>query len=69
VSFAMRSALRRAAMLVAVVGLLGSLLAPPVRARHQERGELSRVQGKLDAIAKVLADADQVARALVRGRP
>jgi hypothetical protein len=41
-----------------------------VQARHQEQAELSEVQDKLDAIAKVLADtradADQVARALVQ---
>jgi septal ring factor EnvC (AmiA/AmiB activator) len=57
-------------MLVVVAGLLGSLLAAPVEARHQDQAELSQVQGKLDAIAKVLADAradaDKVARALVQ---
>jgi septal ring factor EnvC (AmiA/AmiB activator) len=56
--------------LLAVAGLLGSLLAAPVQARHQEQSELSEVEDKLDAIAKVLADAradaDQVARALVQ---
>jgi septal ring factor EnvC (AmiA/AmiB activator) len=70
VPFAVRSAARRAGMLLAVVGLLGSLLAAPVQARHQEQAELSEVQDKLDAIARVLADAradaDQVARALVQ---
>jgi septal ring factor EnvC (AmiA/AmiB activator) len=57
-------------MLVVVAGLLGSLLTAPVQARHQDQAELSQVQDKLDAIAKVLADtradADQVARALVQ---
>jgi hypothetical protein len=52
--------------LLILAALLGSLTASPVQARHQEQAELSRVQGKLDAIAKVLADAradaDQVAR-------
>jgi septal ring factor EnvC (AmiA/AmiB activator) len=70
VPFPIRSAARRAGMLLIVAGLLGSLTASPVRARHQERAELSQVQGKLDAIAKVLADAradaDQVARALIQ---
>jgi septal ring factor EnvC (AmiA/AmiB activator) len=70
VPFPLRFAARRAGLLVAVVGLLGSLLASPVQARHQDQAELSQVQGKLDAIAKVLADAradaDQVARALVQ---
>ena len=68
--FAVRSAARRAGMVLAVAGLLGSLLAAPVQARHQEQAELSEVQDKLDAIARVLADAradaDQVARALVQ---
>jgi chromosome segregation ATPase len=70
VPFAKRSAVRRAGMLVVLVGLLSSLLASPVHARHQEQAELSQVQGKLDAIAEVLADtradADQVARALIQ---
>jgi hypothetical protein len=66
VPFAFGAAARRAGMLVVVVGLLGSLLAAPVQARHQEQVELSQVQDKLDAIARVLADADQVARALVQ---
>jgi septal ring factor EnvC (AmiA/AmiB activator) len=70
VPFPIRCAARRAGMLLVVAGLLGSLLASPVRARHQDQPELSQVQGKLDAIAKVLADAradaDQVARALVQ---
>jgi hypothetical protein len=70
VPFAIGCAARRAGLLVAVVGLAGSLLASPVQARHQEQAELSQVQDKLDAIAKVLADAradaDQVARALVQ---
>jgi hypothetical protein len=69
VPFAFGSAARRAVMVVVMVGLLGSLLAAPVQARHQEQAELSEVQDKLDAIARVLADAradaDQVARALV----
>ena len=68
--FALGSAARPAGTLVLVAGMLGSLLAAPVQARHQEQAELSKVQGKLDAIAKVLADAradaDQVARALVQ---
>jgi septal ring factor EnvC (AmiA/AmiB activator) len=70
VPFAFGSAARRAGVLVVVIGLLGSLLAAPVQARHQGQAELSEVQDKLDAIAKVLADAragaDQVARALVQ---
>jgi septal ring factor EnvC (AmiA/AmiB activator) len=70
VPFAIPSAARRAATLVVAVGLLGSLLAAPVKARHQDQAELSQVQDKLDAIAKVLADAradaDQVAKALVQ---
>jgi septal ring factor EnvC (AmiA/AmiB activator) len=70
VPFAIGSAARRAGMLVVVAGLLGSLLAAPVQARHQDQAELSQVQDKLDAIARVLADAradaDQVARALVQ---
>jgi hypothetical protein len=57
-------------MLVGMASLLGSLLAAPVGARHQDQAELSQVQDKLDAVAKVLADAradaDQVARALVQ---
>jgi len=56
--------------LVIVAGLLGSLLAAPAGARHEEQAELSQVQDELDAIAKVLADAradaDQVARASSR---
>jgi len=56
--------------LVIVAGLLGSLLAAPAGARHQEQAELSQVQDELDAIAKVLADAradaNQVARASSR---
>jgi septal ring factor EnvC (AmiA/AmiB activator) len=70
VSFAIRCAARRAGTLLVALGLLGSLLTSPVQARHQDQAELSQVQGELDAIAKVLADArvdaDQVARALVR---
>jgi septal ring factor EnvC (AmiA/AmiB activator) len=70
VPFAIGSAARRAGLLLAVVSLVGSLLASPVQARHHEQAELSQVQDKLDAIAKVLADAradaDQVARALVQ---
>jgi septal ring factor EnvC (AmiA/AmiB activator) len=70
VRFAIGSAARRAGMLVVVAGLLGSLLAAPAQARHQEQADLSRVQDNLDAIAKVLADAradaDQVARALIQ---
>jgi septal ring factor EnvC (AmiA/AmiB activator) len=70
VPFAFGAAARRAGVVVVVVGLLGSVLAAPVQARHQEQAELSEVEHKLDAIAKVLADAradaDQVARALVR---
>jgi septal ring factor EnvC (AmiA/AmiB activator) len=70
VPFAIGSAARRAGMSVVVAGLLGSLLAAPVEARHQDQAELSQVQDKLDAIARVLADAradaDQVARALVQ---
>ena len=68
--FAIGSATRRTGMLLLLAGLIGSLLATPVQARHQERADLSQVQDKLDAIAKVLADAradaDQVARALVQ---
>ena len=68
--FAIGSAARRTGMLLILAGLIGSLLAAPVQARHQERADLSQVQDKLDAIAKVLADAradaDQVARALVQ---
>jgi septal ring factor EnvC (AmiA/AmiB activator) len=70
VRFAMCSAVRRAAIVLVVAGVLGALLASPVQARHQEQAELSQVQDKLDAIAKMLADAqadaDQVARALVQ---
>jgi septal ring factor EnvC (AmiA/AmiB activator) len=70
VPFPVGSAARRAGMVVVVAGLLGSLLAAPVGARHQDQAELSQVQDKLDAIAKMLADAradaDQVARALVQ---
>jgi septal ring factor EnvC (AmiA/AmiB activator) len=70
VPFAIGSAARRAGMLVVVACLLGSLIAVPVEARHQDQAELSQVQDKLDAIARVLADAradaDQVARALVQ---
>jgi septal ring factor EnvC (AmiA/AmiB activator) len=70
VPFPVGSAARRAGMVMVVAGLLGSLLAAPVGARHQDQAELSQVQDKLDALAKVLADAradaDQVARALVR---
>jgi septal ring factor EnvC (AmiA/AmiB activator) len=70
VPFAFDAAARRVGTLLAVAGLLGSLLAAPVQARHQEQSELSEVEDKLDAIAKVLAnaraDADQVARALVQ---
>src|ERR671913_1070573 len=70
VPFAFGATARRAGMLMVVVGLLGSLLAAPVQARHQEQAELSEVEDKLDAIAKVLADAradaDQVAQALVQ---
>jgi septal ring factor EnvC (AmiA/AmiB activator) len=70
VPFAFRPAGRRAGMLVLIVGLLGSLLVTPAEARHQDQAELSEVQDKLDAIAKVLADAradaDQVARALIQ---
>jgi septal ring factor EnvC (AmiA/AmiB activator) len=70
VPFPFGSAARRAGMLVVVAGLLGSLLAAPAGARHQDQAELSQVQDKLDAIAKVLAnaraDADQVARALIQ---
>jgi septal ring factor EnvC (AmiA/AmiB activator) len=70
VPFPIRSAARHAGLVLIVAGLLGSLFAAPVQARHQEQAELSQVQGKLDAIAKVLADAradaDQVARALVQ---
>jgi Na+-translocating ferredoxin:NAD+ oxidoreductase RnfG subunit len=66
VPFPIRSAARHAGLVLIVAGLLGSLFAAPVQARHQEQAELSQVQGKLDAIAKVLADAradaDQVAR-------
>ena len=64
--FAIGSAARRTGMLLLLAGLIGSLLAAPVQARHQEQADLSQVQDKLDAIAKVLADADQVARALVQ---
>lgn len=68
--FPFGSAARRAGRLVVVAGLLGSLLAGPAGARHQDQAELSQVQDKLDAIAKVLAnaraDADQVARALIQ---
>jgi septal ring factor EnvC (AmiA/AmiB activator) len=70
VPFPIGFAARRAGRLVIVAGLLGSLLAAPAGARHQDQTELSQVQDKLDAIAKVLADAradaDQVARALVQ---
>jgi septal ring factor EnvC (AmiA/AmiB activator) len=70
VPFAIGSAARRAGTVLVLVGLLGSLLASPAQARHQEQADLSRIQDKLDAIAKVLADAradaDQVARALVQ---
>jgi septal ring factor EnvC (AmiA/AmiB activator) len=70
VPFTIRSAARHAGILLILAALLGSLTASPVQARHQEQAELSQVQGKLDAIAKVLADAradaDQVARALVQ---
>jgi septal ring factor EnvC (AmiA/AmiB activator) len=70
VPFPVGSAARRAGMVVVVATLLGSMLAAPVGARHQDQAELSQVQDKLDAIAKVLADAradaDQVARALVQ---
>lgn len=68
--FAFGPAALRAGMSMVVVGLLGSLLATPVEARHQDQAELSEVQDKLDATAQVLADtradADQVARALVQ---
>ena len=68
--FAIRSAARRTGLLVVAVSMLGFLLASPAQARHQDRADLSQVQGKLDAIAKVLADAradaDQVARALIQ---
>ena len=68
--FAFGSTPWRAGVLVVVVGLLSSVLAAPVQARQQEQAELSEVQDRLDAIAKVLADAradaDQVARALVQ---
>lgn len=68
--FLVGSAARRAGMVVVMAGLLGSLLAAPAGARHQDQAALSQVQDKLDAIAKVLADAradaDQVARALVQ---
>ncbi|HJW36772.1 MAG TPA: hypothetical protein VJ769_09040, partial [Actinomycetes bacterium] len=70
VPFPVGSAARHAGMVVVMAGLLGSLLAAPVGARHQDQAGLSQVQDKLDAIAKVLADAradaDQVARALVQ---
>jgi hypothetical protein len=63
-------AVRRTSIFVLLVGLLGSLLTPPGHARHQDGGELSQVQRKLDAVRKVLknarADADQVAQALVQ---
>ena len=64
--FAFGSTPWRAGVLVVVVGLLSSVLAAPVQARQQEQAELSEVQDRLDAIAKVLADADQVAWALVQ---
>jgi septal ring factor EnvC (AmiA/AmiB activator) len=70
VPFPIRSAVRRAGILLLVAGALSSLLLSPVHARHQDQPELSQVQAKLDAIAKILADAradaDQVARALVQ---
>jgi hypothetical protein len=55
---------------VLAAALIAPTLASPARAAGQDRAELSRVQHKLDAIRRVLADAradaDKVARALLQ---
>jgi len=64
-----RDAAKRTTILVLLATLLVLPLASPARA-HQDRAELSRVQRKLDAVHRVLADAradaDRVAGALVQ---
>jgi peptidoglycan hydrolase CwlO-like protein len=55
-------------VLVLVVAVVAPALVVPAQASHQDRAELSRVQGKLDRIRRVLrdakADAAEVAAAL-----
>jgi hypothetical protein len=61
--------IKRTTVLVLLAALLGAPLSGSVAA-HPDRAELSRVQRKLDAVRRVLADAradaDRVAAALVR---